>query len=168
MWRLIKKWWFLQRLEEAIALHTGKAPIEDILLGRSVLLSQEFFIYGTDKYPGIVFRLLGRFSWLLFWRKHEDPEKLNRRIHEYNNYLKYWLENNYIEMRKIEKNGQTGFMPITTHLADDIHGWFGLIQLTKDKLPAPWMIVTSVVAFLIGLNWGSIWRYIEAIIVKRP
>jgi hypothetical protein len=158
MWRLIRKWWFLQQLEAAIALHTGKASVEEILSGKTVLLTQEFFIKGTDKYPGIALKPVGRFSWILFWRRWESPEKLKGRIHEYNNFFKYWIEEKYIEMQQTARGIH---MPATTYLADDVHGWFGLIQLLGNKFAVPWGIISAIITFFIGLNWHGILNYLK-------
>ena len=128
MWRLIKKWWFLQRLEAIIIMHTAKNSFQEVLIGKTVLLNEQFFILGTKEYPGIIFRPLGKFSWLLFWRKNwkfENKDKLSetqsfkRKIHEYHNHFKYLKEKKYIAWEPTQSGTD---YPNVTYLADDVHG----------------------------------------------
>lgn len=165
MWRLIKKWWFLQRLETISTFHTGKNSFEDVLSGKTVLLNEQFFTLGTKDYPGIIFKPLGKYSWLLFWRwnwKFENLDKLMKsqgfkiKLHQYNNFFKYLKEKNYIAWEPTEKGIP---YPNTTYLADDIHGWAGLIQLIADTFKVPWGIIVVIITFLIGLNWHEILNY---------
>lgn len=166
MWRLIKKWWFLQRLGNIITLHTGKNSFEDVLSGRTVLLNEQFFILGTKDYPGIIFKPLGKYSWLLFWRrswKFEhlrtliESQEFKKKIFEYHNFFKYLKEKNYIAWEPTEKGVP---YPNTTYLADDAHGLSGLIQLIADTFRVPWGIIVAVITFLIGLNWHRILEYL--------
>ena len=169
MWRLIKKWWFLQRLESVIALHTGKNSFKDVLSGGTVLLNEQFFTLGTKDWPGIIFKPLGKYSRLLFWRRHwkfenldklMESQKFKRKLHEYNHFFKYLKEKNYIAWEPTQQG--TPF-PNTTYLADDVHGLSGLVQLIADTFKVPWAIIGAIVTFIIGLRWNEILYYLSKI-----
>jgi hypothetical protein len=162
MWKLIRKWWFLQRLEDQILLYTGKENSETIFARRGgpTLSSDDFFIKGTQEWPGIASRPLGKYlSWLLFWRWCENRERYNRRIYEYMDFLKYWKEKSYIDYAKIiQSNGnmiQTN-MPHLTSKADDIHGLVGLLELIQQTYPLTWGAMLKLCAFVITTLMTSV------------
>ncbi len=156
MWKFIKKWWFLQRLEFQINYHTGKSELENILSGRTVFSSKGFFIDGTSKYPGIAKRPLGKFfSWLLFWRWVERKEHYKRRVHKYMKFFNQWEEKKYIEMIKIQKNQHITHMPNLTFKGEDAHGLFGLIELLLERYPLVSSSTGKISAFIITTVVGS-------------
>jgi len=155
MWRIIKKWWLLQQLDKAIALHSEKESIERLSSGGKVLLTRSFFVVGTDDYVGIARKSAERFSWIL-WQRKNNPERLKKRIREYNTLFESCVKDGYIYMQPTEGGVP---MPTPTNTADDVHGWFGLIQLLGNKFTVVWGIITAVITFLIGLNWHEILGY---------
>ncbi|MFH1161858.1 MAG: hypothetical protein V1696_01090 [Candidatus Jorgensenbacteria bacterium] len=159
MWRFIKKWWVLQHLRKEIAFHTGQQPIEKLSSGGKILPTQDFFIKGTDAYPGLAKKSVKRFSWILWWRKKENMEKLKKRIHEYNEIFEVCVKESYIEMQQMDIGL---IMPSTaTPLADSIHGWWGLLQNVLKKYNLAWTVI--VIPILLGA-FGS--PYLKAVLTK--
>lgn len=159
MMRFIKKWWLLRHLRRAISLHTNFTPIEKLAMGNKVLLSQQFFIVGTEQYPGLAHKSLHRFSWILWCRKKDNPERLKKLIHEYNDIFEVCVKEDYIEMRQTEK----GLMPSTaTPLADEISGIWGLLQgiLSRYRLAWTVIIIPLIVGILSSPLFKRLWERI--------
>jgi len=153
MIRFIKKWWLLRNLRKAISLHTNFSTIESLAMGKMVLLSQPFFIKGTDDYPGLVYKSLHRFSWILWWRKKDNPKKLKKRIQEYNEIFEVCVKESYIEMRSTEK----GSMPSTaTPLADEISGILGLLQGLLSRYRLAWTVI--IIPLIVGILSSPIFK----------
>jgi hypothetical protein len=151
MWRTIEKWWLLEHLRKAIAFHTKQQPVGRLSGGGKILLTQDFFITGTDTYPGLAKKSLKRFSWILWWRKKENTEKLKGRIHEYNQIFEICEKEGYIEMQLMEDGS---YMPSTaTPLADKINGWFGLLQGLLERYYLAWTVI--VIPLLLGIYSSS-------------
>ena len=163
MWKLIRKWWFLQRLEYQINYHTGKYRLENILSGESILSSESFFIDGTSKYPGIAKRPLGKYlSWLLFWRLFEGEKRYKRRVHEYMKFFKQWKEKKYIDTIAIPKDGDIVLMPNLSSKGEDAHGLAGLFELLLERYPLTWSATGKIIAFVI-MSAGGIYGFIKLI-----
>ena len=143
MIRFIKKWWLLECLCKEILRHSEKQSNEEVSAGREVLLSSQFFIAGREdlpEYPG----LAEKFLW---WKGKYKPNKLKRRIKEYNDIFKICVKEGYIEMIETKK----GLMPSTaTPKADSINGWFGLIEGLLSKYHSVWLIIVSLVTGIIA------------------
>ncbi len=157
MWRFIKKWWILENLREKIAFHTVQQPIEKLSYGGKVLLTQDFFIKGTDQHLGIASKSVRRFSWILWWRKKENTEKLKKRIQEYNEIFEICVKEGYIEIQYMGDGIQQ--MPSTaTPLADNINGWFGLLQAILKNYYLAWTII--IIPLLVLFLGQSFWKNI--------
>ena len=163
MWKLVRKWWFLQRLEFQINYHTSIGRLEEIFAGHSILSSERFFIDGTEKYPGIAKRPLGKyFSWLLFWRWFESEERYKRRVHEYMKFFKQWKEKKYIDTMAIPKGGHIYLMPTLSSKGEDAHGLFGLFELLLERYPLTWSSGGKISAYIIT-SAGGIYYLIKTI-----
>lgn len=145
MWRTIKKWWLLQQLYKAISFHSGKESIETLAQGKRVLMTQNFFILGKEEYPGIAQKSVKRFSKILWWRRKDNPKKLKKRIDEYNALFEACIDEGYIKVKETDSGTP---MPTTTHLADGIHGWFGLLQALLSKYYFAWTLI--IIPLLLG------------------
>ena len=158
VWRSIRLWWFLQRLEQKIELHSAKALLGDILLGKTVLSSQQFFIIGTKEYPGYAKSPLGWLSWILFWRLFESEERFNRRAHGCMNFFEYLIAKKYVALASTGH----GFMPHLTASGMDIHGLTGLSEFLQQRYPLTWgatlKYATVLVVVAAGLSAG--FRYV--------
>lgn len=143
----IKKWWLLKNLRQEINRHSGFQSLEDVSSGREVLLSSQFFIAGKKdlpQYPG----LAEKFLWC---RKKYKPDKLKRRIKEYNDIFKVCVEEGYIKMIKTEK----GDMPSTaTSKAHKLNGYIGLLQGILEEYLYAWTVI--LIPLFIGIYGSSI------------
>jgi len=148
MWRFIKKWWFLQNLRNAITFHTSQQSMEKLHGGGKVLLTQDFFIIGTDAYPGLAIRSVKRFYPILWWRRGgQDEKKIKKRVIEYNEIFEVCVKEGYINMQPTE--GSVPMPSTATPLADSICGWWGLLQNILKKYYLAWSVI--VIPFLIGI-----------------
>jgi len=144
MWKFIKKWWLLENLRKEISRHTRHCSIEELSMGETVLLAQSFFIADKrEDHLGLAYKSIRRFSWILWWRKKDNLEKLKRRIQEYNDIFQKCIEGGYIRMQQTEK----GLMPITTSLADNISGPTALIQEIIKRYYYVWIIIIIQILF---------------------
>ncbi len=155
MWKFIRKWWLLQQLDKEITRHSIKAPAKQLSSGREVLLSQGFFIAGSPihpKYPGIAQKSVRRFSSILRWRRKDSADKLKKRIHEYNNIFKSCVKEGYITMEPTEVI-RYELPSVANPLADNIHGWLGLLQALLLKYYLAWTVI--VIPFILGIYGSS-------------
>jgi cobalamin biosynthesis Co2+ chelatase CbiK len=146
----IKKWWLLENLRKEINRHTGFQSLEDVSLGREVLLSPQFFIAGRKdlpEYPG----LAEKFLW---WKKEYNEEKLKRRIKEYNDIFKVCVEECCIIMKETQKEGKIMYMPSTaTVKAHKISGYIGLLQGLLKEYFYTWSLI--LIPLFLGIYGSS-------------
>ena len=154
MWLLIKKWWLLQNLDREITRHSIQSEIHELAQGQKVLLTRQFFIVGTESYPGIANKFAGRFN--LPCRKF-SPDKLKKKIHKYNILFDSCVDDGYIAMTQTPSGAS---MPIITNSAYKIHGFAGLIQLLGQQFSNLWYLVGVLVAFFVGKYWDNFVSYI--------
>ena len=161
---LIKKWWFLRQVNKHIRLHTLKEPLESIAKGQRVLLNREFLIVGTDGYPGIARNSLRRFSWILWWRRKANPERLKKKIAEYNDIFEACLRDHYLEYVPVVG----GSMPAKGPLYDDVYGFSGLIELLGGKrrfyLSVVWGVIGPILTVIIYANRVYLWNWLKTFI----
>jgi len=144
----IKKWWLLENLRREIYRHSGYQSLEEVSAGREVLLSPQFFIAGRKdlpQYPG----LAEKFLW---WKWKYKPDKLKKRIKEYNDIFKVCIEEGYVKMIKTSE----GFMPSTaTSKAFKISEIPGLLEALLSEYKSVWtMIIFPIVSFILGVLWS--------------
>ncbi len=157
--RFIKKWWFLESLRKEINRHSSFQSIEDLSMMRQVLLSPYFFISNDPRkknptYPGLAYKSVRRFRWVLPWRFFYNQNKLKKRIQEYNDILNICVKEGYIEMTETEeKDGTKMKMPsVATPMADKISGFLGLMQGILERYNSVWTIIfIPIITFLAGV-----------------
>lgn len=159
MIRFIKKWWFLENLRKEINRHSSIQSIENLSMMRHVLLSPYFFISNDPrqkhpKYPGLAYKAVRRFRWILPWRFRYNENKLKKRIQEYNDIFTICVKEGYIEMTETEeKDGLKMKMPsVATPMADKISGIFGLLQGILERYNSVWTIIfIPIITFIAGV-----------------
>lgn len=155
MIRFIKRWWLLKNLRKATLLHTSFNSVENLAMGKKVLLAQHFLIVGAEKYPGLAYKSLHRFSWILWYRRKDNPEKLKRRIQEYNDILEVCRKEGYIEIKQTEKGPM---LSADTSLADKISGPSGLLQELLSRYHLAWTLI--IIPLILGILGSSIFKRI--------
>ncbi len=155
MAREVKKWWFLQRLENQIILHTGKEELETILNEQSTLSTKKFLIHGTKDYPGIAKRPWGHYlSLLRFWGLWESHEKYKRRVSRYMNLINQLKNEEYIDYAKtVDENGDlvtVANVPYLTSKGEDVLGIFGLSEMILKKYPLTWANVFKLTGLMLA------------------
>ena len=148
MWLFIKKWYFLEKLNKAIKLHTLKESIVKIRGGR-VLLTKQFFIEGNEDFPGLAYESTTRFSFILIWRKRKNIQKLKARISEYNDIFDACIKEGIIDL----EDTSIGSLPsVGSNLKfHEIHGLLGLIQALLSRYKLAWTgIIVPIVVFLLS------------------
>lgn len=171
MIRFIKKWWFLENLRKEINRHSSFQSLENLSMMRHVLLSPYFFISNDPRkqhpeFPGLAYKAVRRFKWIMPWRFWYDEKKLKKRIQEYNDIFTVCTKEGYIEMIDTEeKNGTKIKMPsVATPMADKISGVFGLTQGILERYNSVWTIIfIPIITFLAGIFihrllkiWGNL------------
>lgn len=151
MWDTIRKWWFLQRLEDSIAHYTLKptTSTSDIISGTKVLSSKDFFIAGNEEHSGIADISVNRLSWLFFWKKKNKEKLLRKRYYEYNIFYEYLLrlDNQYIELKQIQDRP----WPVLTIKGHKAQGYFGLFELLLKEYPLTWGATWKTIVFVITI-----------------
>lgn len=148
MWHRIKMWWLLQDFGKQISTHTSEQTREYVSPGQFIVLSREFFIDGTDKWPGLARRSSKRFSKILFWRKKDKPEGIKKRIIDYNDILDSCIKEKYISLQE----SKSGTHLLKGDLYDEARGWAaGFIQVVGKKFPATWAFIAWILTVIAGV-----------------
>jgi len=166
-----KKWWLLGCHRRAERIHSTRGSAD----GKPVLLSQEFFITGNidkepvdkwyglaNKYPGKVsgekkYRYVRfRLSWLKFWEKEYDEEKLKVMKNNYWNIYETCVKEGYITKTQGVKivDGKNIIMEFPTTCNPKSYnirgfplGYFQGLFLTYDKV---WIAIGALIIAIIG------------------
>jgi len=151
MWYRIKMWWFLKEFGKQLNLHTLLQ--EDLSVGKVITSTSDFFIEGNDEWPGLAKRSSKRFSKILWWRKKNNPEKIKKRILEYNDIFISCINDGYIRSEIWQEVGQklVATNPIKGHLYDESRGIAGLVQVVGKKFPAMWAFIGWIITVIIGV-----------------
>ena len=136
MWYTIRKWWFLQRIEDAIKRHTLINDSENMSYGEKVLLDRKFLIEGNKVYRGIIHISVNRLRWVLLWKLLRRDRRLSERIYEYSNFYDYLVDKDigYIK----EETALAQPMPTLTIKGQKAHGVFGLAEMLLQEYPLTW------------------------------
>ncbi len=147
MWQTIRKWWFLQRLEEVIEDHTLRESFEKVASGGRTLSTRDFFIRGKlPEHQGIIHKSISRLRWWMPWENKRKEKLLKKRAYEYGNFYDSLLyHEKYIKLAEI--SGQS--FPILTWEGHDVHGYGGLFELLLRKYPLTWSATWKIIVFFI-------------------
>lgn len=146
-------WWFLKKFGEQITLHTLLQPKEKMSVGQVITSTSDFFIDGTDEWPGLARRSVKRFSKILWWRKKENLEKLKKRIEKYNQIFMSCFKEEYIECKEWKKEGDRliALKPTRGKIYDESRGWAGLIQVVGKNFSMTWIFTGWIVSLVIAI-----------------
>lgn len=153
MWYRIKMWWFLKQFGKQLTTHTLLEPREKLSVGGVITSSSNFFIDGTDEWPGLARRSSKRFSKILWWRRRDNLNKIKKRIVEYNDIFASCIREKYISCKTWQQNGQVliALEPVKGDLYDESRGIAGLIQVVGKKFPAFWALFAWIITVAIAI-----------------
>lgn len=137
-------WWLLREFGKQIERHTLLSSREIIKTGVAIDSLQWFFLDGTDQWPGLARRKAKRFSWILWWRKKDNPDKIKAKLVSYNDLFDSCVKEEYIIYT-------SGNIPRKGPLYDESRGLAGLIQVAGKKFPLFWALVAWIITVIIAV-----------------
>jgi hypothetical protein len=141
-------WWLLREFGKQIKLHTLLSSHEHVRLGIAIDSSRDFFLDGTDEWPGLARRKAKRFSRILWWRKKDNPDRIKAKLVSYNDLFDSCVKEGYIiYTASINDRQFTSKGP----LYDESRGLAGLIQVAGKKFPLVWALFAWIITVIIAV-----------------